>query len=263
MANPRSDEFPNGDELLARLRDVTVRYDDVVALASASVAFCRSTVTALVGANGSGKSTVLRLLAGLVQPSTGVVGRAAGASAMYVGQQHAHHRWMPLTAAEVLTMGTYRRIGLVGRRTAQDQAAITRVAEWLEVADLLGRAFDGLSGGQQQRVLVAQALVASPTLLLLDEPITGLDLASQATILRVIAEHAAGGGAVVFSTHHLAEARQADRVVLLAGEVLGDGSPTDVLRPELLATAFGGRVLRLDDSSLLLDDHGHGTDLAD
>jgi ABC-type Mn2+/Zn2+ transport system ATPase subunit len=128
------------------------------------------------------------------------------------------------------------------------------------VGELLARGFDELSGGQQQRVLVAQALVAEPSLLLLDEPITGLDLPSQATILRVMSEHAEAGGTVVFSTHHLAEARRADGVVLLAGEVVAHGAPGDVRRPELLASAFGGRVLHVDESAVLVDDHGHGVD---
>jgi manganese transport system ATP-binding protein len=244
----------------AHLDRATVRYGDVVALAGATATFVGGTTTALVGANGSGKSTVLKLLAGLVQPSHGTVHRASGAGVMFVAQQHGQHRWMPLSVREVLRMGTYRRTGLLGRARPRDHAEVARVAAWLEVSDLLARGFGDLSGGQQQRVLVAQALIGSPELLLLDEPITGLDLASQATILRVMAEHATRGGTVVFSTHHLAEARRADRVVLLAGEVLGDGSPDEVLRPELLAAAFGGRLLRLDESSMLLDDHGHGTD---
>jgi len=249
-----------GDELAARLRDATVRYGSIEALSAATLDFPRATIVALVGANGSGKSTVLKLLANLVEPTSGSVQRAAGASAMFVGQQHGHHRWMPLTVAEVLRMGTYRRAGLVGRVSAGDRAEVARVTEWLEVGDLVGRGFDELSGGQQQRVLVAQALVGRPSLLLLDEPITGLDLASQATILTVMAEHAQSGGTVVFSTHHLAEARRAHRVVLLAGEVLGEGPPDEVLRPELLAAAFGGRLLRVDESAVLIDDHGHGID---
>jgi manganese transport system ATP-binding protein len=242
----------------ARLSAASVRYGDATALAPSDITFERGTATALVGANGSGKSTVLRLLAGLVRPTTGVVERI-DRDVMFVGQQHGHARWMPLTVAEVLRMGTYRRTRLLGRTTPAHSAAIRRSAERLEVDDLVGRSFGDLSGGQQQRVLVAQAVVDDPAVLLLDEPITGLDLVSQATILRVITEHTSAGGTVVFSTHHLAEARCADRVVLLAGEVLGDGAPHDVLRPELLAAAFGGRVLRLDASSLLLDDHGHGT----
>ena len=106
-------------------------------------------------------------------------------------------------------------------------------------------------------MLVAQALAAQPDVLLLDEPITGLDLPSQLRILEVIAAHAEQGGSVVFSTHHLAEARRANRVMLMAGCVLADGPPADVLVPRLLAEAFGGRLLRDDGTSILVDDHDH------
>jgi ABC-type glutathione transport system ATPase component len=91
----------SGSEV-ARLRGASVRYGDVVALAEAHASFERGTTTALVGANGSGKSTVLRLLAGLLRPSSGTVERAPGLAATYVAQQHGHHRWMPLTVREVL-----------------------------------------------------------------------------------------------------------------------------------------------------------------
>jgi ABC-type cobalamin/Fe3+-siderophores transport system ATPase subunit len=119
------------------------------------------------------------------------------------------------------------------------------------------RSFGDLSGGQQQRVLVAQALAADPDVLLLDEPITGLDLPSQLRILDVIDECVGDGRTVVFSTHHLAEARRARRVMLLAGCVLADGRPSDVLVPALLAEAFGGRLIRDDGTTVVVDEHGH------
>jgi ABC-type multidrug transport system ATPase subunit len=106
--------------------------------------------------------------------------------------------------------------------------------------------------------LVAQALIGSPQLLLLDEPITGLDLPSQEAILGIVGDEVDRGSTVVFSTHHLEEAKRADRVMLLAGCVIADGAPDDVLQPEHLAKAFGGRLLQVGGQSLLVDDHGHG-----
>jgi ABC-type Mn2+/Zn2+ transport system ATPase subunit len=208
-----------------------------------------------VGANGSGKTTLLSLLAGLVEPDDGTVD-VTGRVAMVTQHRH-HHRWMPLSVDEVLRIGRYRRRGLVGRLRGDDRRAIAAAAELLEVDALRHRAFGELSGGQQQRVLVAQAVASEPDLLLLDEPVTGLDLPSQLRILEVIDRHARTGGAVVFSTHHLAEARRADRVMLLAGCVLADGPPSEVLVPTLLAEAFGGRMIRDDGTSIVVDDHGH------
>jgi ABC-type Mn2+/Zn2+ transport system ATPase subunit len=244
---------------LARLAGASMRFGDVIALAPTDLTIVASSSIALVGANGSGKSTMLKLLAGLHSPSEGRVWRADGVGVAFVAQQHGHHRWLPLMVEEVLRMGTYRGRPLVQRIGRAQRAELDAIADRLEIADLRRRAFGALSGGQRQRVLVAQALIGSPRLLLLDEPITGLDLASQHSILTVIGEEVARGSAVVYSTHHLEEARRAEGVVLLAGEVVAAGAPSDVLRAELLAQAFGGRLLRLDErTAVLVDDHGHG-----
>jgi len=245
-------------QAIVRLDGASVRYGDVIALDRTTTSFSAGEAVALVGANGSGKSTMLLLLAGLLEPTAGAVRRAEGVEASFVAQQHGHHDWMPLPVDEVLRMGCYRRRGLLGRVTRADREELRRVAERLEVGDLVRRSFGELSGGQRQRVLVAQALIGSPQLLLLDEPITGLDLPSQETILRIIEAETSRGATVVFSTHHLEEAKRATRVMLLAGCVIADGDADEVLRPRYLAQAFGGRLLRVGDETLLVDDHGHG-----
>jgi ABC-type Mn2+/Zn2+ transport system ATPase subunit len=242
-------------DVLVEASDVCVHYGTTVALAPTSFRLMRGSAVALVGSNGSGKTTLLSTIAGLVKPTAGSI-TAHGTVAMVTQSRH-HHRWMPLTVDEVLRMGRYPARGLLGRMRPSDRAIVAETAEVLEVRHLRRRPFGELSGGQQQRVLVAQALVAQPDVLLLDEPVTGLDLPSQLRILDVIADHAAHGGCVVFSTHHMAEARRADRVLLMAGCVLADGAPEAVLVPTLLAEAFGGRLLRDGSMSILVDDHGH------
>lgn len=249
---------PVPDIAAVNLVGAGVRYGDVVALRPTTLSFRRGESVALVGSNGSGKSTLLGLVARLVQPAPGRVEMDGRARIAFVPQQHRHHHWMPLTVFEVLSMGCYGRLGLVRPLRRSDRSTIAAVAERLGVADLERRSFGHLSGGQRQRVLVAQALVDRPDVLLLDEPITGLDLPSQHTILDVIDDETRRGGVVLFSTHHLDEARRADRVVLLAGEVVADGTPAEALQPELLAKAFAGRVLRVGDDTVVMDDHGHG-----
>ena len=248
-------DVSTSDDLLVIARDACVHYGPVVALAPTSFELGHSATVALVGSNGSGKTSLLSLLAGLVAPEDGTV-TVNGTVAM-VTQHRQHHRWMPLSVDEVLRMGRYQRRGLLGWLGREDREWIDEAADRLEVTGLRRRSFGDLSGGQQQRVLVAQALAARPDLLLLDEPITGLDLPSQLRILEVIDQHAADGGTVVFSTHHLAEARRAGRVMLMAGCVLADGTPEQVLIPTLLAEAFGGRLIRDDGLSIVVDDHGH------
>jgi ABC-type Mn2+/Zn2+ transport system ATPase subunit len=239
-------------------RDVCVHYGQTVALAPSSVSIPAGQSVALVGPNGSGKSTLLLVLAGLLRPTSGSVERRAGVRVSFVAQHQHQHRWMPISVGEVLRMGRYGERGLLGRLGPTDRRAIDEAAQRMDVADLVRRPFGELSGGQRQRVLVAQALAARPDLLLLDEPITGLDLASQQRILDVIADETAQGTSVILSTHHLGEARHTDRVILLAGCVVADGPPADVLRPALLAEAFGNRLVPTDHGIVVVDEHGHG-----
>jgi ABC-type Mn2+/Zn2+ transport system ATPase subunit len=240
--------------------DVCVHYGSVVALAPSSLRIEAGTSTALVGPNGSGKSTLLNLLAGLVRPTSGSIEVTPGARIAFVAQHQHQHPWMPLRVADVLRMGRYGERGLLGRMRAADRRAIAEAAERLDVGALRRRPYGELSGGQRQRVLVAQALATGPDLLLLDEPITGLDLVSQERILQIIGEETARGTTVVLSTHHLGEAKRTDVVMLLAGCLLASGRPADVLRPELLAEAFGSRLVRDDRSTVVVDEHGHAHD---
>jgi ABC-type Mn2+/Zn2+ transport system ATPase subunit len=235
--------------------EVCVHYGATVALAPTSFRLTTGTSVALVGSNGSGKTSLLSLMAGLVDAQDGRL--VVDGSVAMVTQHRDHHRWMPLSVDEVLRMGRYPNRGLLGRLRADDRASIDAAADLLEVTHLRRRSFGDLSGGQQQRVLVAQAIASGPDLLLMDEPITGLDLPSQLRILDVVDGHARAGGTVVFSTHHLAEARRADRIMLMAGCVLADGAPNEVLVPSLLAEAFGGRLIRDDGTTIVVDDHGH------
>lgn len=255
----RAVEPPSPTEVV-QAREVCVHYGPVVALAPTSFALDAGTATALVGPNGSGKSTLLGLLAGLIEPTAGSLAVTPGVRTALVAQQLHAHRWMPLSAGDVVWMGRFRQRGLLGRFCADDRVAVAAAMERVEVADFARRAFGELSGGQRQRVLVAQALASEPTLLLLDEPITGLDLASQDQILGIVDDVTAAGTTVVLSTHHLGEARRADRVMLLAGCLLADGTPGEVLRPEVLAEAYGNRLVTGAGSMALIDDHGHGID---
>ena len=240
--------------------DICVHYGTTVALAPSTLAIEPGTSTALVGPNGSGKSTLLGLLAGLVRPTAGTLAVAEGVRIAFVAQQQHQHRWIPLSVEDVLRMGRYAERGLLRRLGPADHAAVAAAAHRLDVDDLRRRPFGELSGGQRQRVLVAQALVAAPDLLLLDEPITGLDLASQERILEIIATETEAGTAVVMSTHHLGEARRTDRVLLLAGCVLAAGPPGEVLQPRLLAEAFGDRLVMSGAATLVVDEHGHAHD---
>jgi zinc/manganese transport system ATP-binding protein len=259
---------PDHDGSIA-VSDLGVRFGAERVLDGVTFTISPGTSAAVIGPNGSGKTTLLNVLVGIVRPSEGTVSAGPVSSIAYVLQHREERSWLPLTAGEVVRMGRYARRGLLGRLQGADRRLIHQAAVRLEVDDLLARQFGELSGGQRQRVLLAQALVQEPSILLLDEPITGLDLASQQRILELIDTEVAAGTTVVITTHHLDEARHCDTVLLLAGRLVAAGRPGDVLQPGNLRTAFGDRLLgdhhghQHSGDMLMIDDHGHGQDRLD
>jgi ABC-type Mn2+/Zn2+ transport system ATPase subunit len=122
---------------------------------------------------------------------------------------------------------------------------------------LANRPLHELSGGQRQRAFVAQGLAQDADVLLLDEPITGLDIVSRQHILEAITAERDAGRAVVVSTHDLGDAAAADHLLLLAGRVVASGPADSVLTDVHLANAYGGHLLRFGESTLIVDDHPH------
>jgi manganese transport system ATP-binding protein len=217
-------------------------------------------VTAMIGPNGAGKSTVLHAIAGLLPPRAGhlevpALRRRGGVA--YVLQGAQANRSLPITVRETVLMGRYPRAGLLRRLTPADRQAVDLALDAVGLRELARRPLRELSGGERQRAFVAQSLAQEADLLLLDEPITGLDLTSRQHILDAIAAVSAAGRAVVMSTHDLGDAAAADHLLLLAGRVVASGAPADVLTEENLAAAYGGHLLRVGEGTLILDDHPH------
>jgi len=229
--------------VLFHLHDVRVSFGPCHVLETGDLKLDDASSVALMGPNGSGKTTLLRVLSGLQRPTSGRVESAGDVRVGFVCQHHQPHPFMPMTVQEVLTIGRYRSRGLLKRFRRSDKEAVRVAAERLDVAHLRHKSFGELSGGQRQRVMVAMVLASEYDCLLFDEPITGLDLPSQTTILEVIEAERAAGHLVVMSTHHLQEARRCDRVLLLKGMVLADGPPDEVLTDAHLTAAFGGEVV--------------------
>ncbi len=242
---------------------VCVRYGTVEALHDVTLRIPRGVSVAVIGPNGSGKSTLLGVLSGLIEASSGTArvlgepvpprrGRVA-----HVLQDTAVRPELPMTVAETVRLGTYAELGLLRRTSSALRERIRVAVERLEVADLLGRQLPELSGGQRQRVLIAQGLVQDAELLLLDEPVAGLDVTSQRIILEVIAEERDRGHTVITTTHDIGSASRADLVVLVATDVVAFGTPAEVLTPANLSRAFDGHLHVLPDGTLVLDDPAH------
>lgn len=236
---------------------VRVNYGSTVALGASDFTIPSGTITTLIGPNGSGKSTLLNLIAGLVEPSAGTVTHANDGPARlsYVLQSTKVNEALPVTVAEVVAMGRYPHTGLIGRMDADDRAAVATAMERMGIENLATRHLAELSGGQRQRVFVAQGLAQQHDILLLDEPLTGLDLPSAKAIDSVIHDENSHGCTVIMTTHDLGEARASDWVVLLAGRVIAFGPPEEVLTTEHLSAAYGS--LHIDTDQIFVDDPAH------
>ncbi len=236
---------------------VSVTYGQNMALGPSDFVIPAGSITTLIGPNGSGKSTLLNVIAGLVEPSTGsIVMENDGRSRLsYVLQSTKVNEALPVTVAEVVAMGRYARTGLLGRMSDDDRLAIQTALKRMGIEDLASRHLTELSGGQRQRVFVAQGLAQQHDVLLLDEPLTGLDLPSAKAIDDVIHDEQSHGCTVIITTHDLAEAQAADWVVLLAGSVIAYGPPDEVLTQEHLSAAYGS--LHVEGGQVFLDDPAH------
>jgi manganese transport system ATP-binding protein len=241
---------------LLRVEGLEVRYDNRTVLRDVDLTVEAGTTVAVIGPNGSGKSTLLSAIAGLVAPSAGHVDVDRSCVALVL-QATEVDRSLPITVHETVRMGRYPHRGMFRRFRDIDRDAVVSAMARTRVTDLAGRQLHQLSGGQRQRVLVAQGLAQGADLLLLDEPVTGLDIVSQEVILEVVAEERAAGRSVVMTTHSLEEAAMCDVVVLLAGRMVAAGPPAEVIEDDRLFEAFGSRVRRLPSGQLLLDDPHH------
>ncbi len=231
-----------------QVRDVVVRYGEVLALDGATATVRAGRVCGLVGMNGSGKSTLFRTLMGIVRPDAGEVtlGGLTPAEARRGGvvgyvPQHEDVDWtFPLSVHEVVTMGRYGHLGPTRRPRRVDREAVAEALERVGLTDLADRQIGRLSGGQRKRAFVARGLAQEARVLLLDEPFAGVDKASEATLTRLLRDLAATGCTVLVSTHDLhALPGLADEAILLLRRVLLHDVTARVLRPENLALAFG------------------------
>jgi manganese transport system ATP-binding protein len=234
------------------IRDLSVSYGQIRALDGASLTVQRGRICGLVGMNGSGKSTLFKSIMGLVKPDAGEVrinGRTPGQARArhevgYVPQSEDVDWSFPVSVRDVVMMGRYGHLGFTRRPRARDRAAVDSALERVELTDLADRPIQQLSGGQRKRAFVGRGIAQEADVLLLDEPFAGVDKRSEAMIISLLQELAAGGRTMLVSTHDLhALPELADEAVLLMGRVLAHGTPQEVLRPENLALAFGLDVL--------------------
>jgi iron complex transport system ATP-binding protein len=204
--------------------------------------------TALLGPNGAGKSTLLQLLLGTLAPTAGTVQFKGRSPSDWQRRELAREIGVvpqgesdPLfSVREIVAMGRYPYLGPWQREQAVDVVAIERAMERCDVAQFADRWLSTLSGGERQRVRLARALAQEPSVLVLDEPTTFLDVRHEMTTFELVRALRHEGVTIVLATHNLnLAARYADDLVLLDhGRVVARGTPSDVLTPERVTTVY-------------------------
>ena len=215
---------------------------------------------AVVGPNGAGKSTLFKLIVGTLKPNQGEVnifghGPDGHICIAYVPQRNQIDWAFPVTVEDVVMMGRVGQIGFFRWPRRQDWSVVHRSLERVGAAHLAKKQIGELSGGQQQRVFVARALAQEAELLLLDEPLTGLDTPSQEAIFEILDGLRPDGVTVLVATHDLTlAAERFDRVMLLNRRIVALGGATAVLTTDHLLAAYGGHMTVLNDGDVLLAD---------
>jgi len=235
---------------LLYMRGVETYYGNIIALRGVDVAVFEGEIVTLIGPNGGGKSTTARALLGIVRPDEGDVRRRPGLVVSYVPQRLSIDWTMPLTVS--------RFMSLTARFSQKEiEAALAETG----VAHLAAAPLQGLSGGEFQRVLMARAIARKPDLLVLDEPVQGVDFSGEIAVYRLIGEirerHSCG---ILLISHdlHLVMA-ETDRVVCLNGHVCCSGSPELVAASDSYRRLFGPRAA--ETLAVYRHHHGHAHDI--
>lgn len=236
-------------------KDVCIQLGSNTALQGVTCQIAHGEMVAIVGPNGSGKSTLVRALAGLVRPNAGVISldnrplsRLSPRERAAVVGLLAQSAPVPelMSVREHIGLGRHARRSWLRRWSATDEQAVAEAIEACEVCHLLDRRMEALSGGERQRVRLATLLAQRPRVLLLDEPLTGLDIEHQLGLLDMLASSNSEGIGVVCVLHDLDLAlRWFPRVIVLHdGRLAADGPPRGVLSPRVFESVFGveGRI---------------------
>jgi manganese/zinc/iron transport system ATP- binding protein len=250
-----------------------VGYDATPVLRNAHLEIAWGSLVGVIGPNGAGKSTLIKAIMGTLRHSEGRVevggyparSRQARALSGYVPQREAVNWDFPVTVTDVVMMGRTARLGWLRFPGSDDRRVVREALERVGMAAFAHRQISQLSGGQQQRVFLARALAQEGRLLLLDEPLNGVDAGTQEAIGALLREVRASGGTILMATHDLQlAAAWCDTLVMVNHAIVAYGPPAEVLHSDVLRATYGGSVLVVPaegeqpgSQTLIPDDHGH------
>jgi manganese/iron transport system ATP-binding protein len=239
---------------------VSVRYNGRVALENITFHLHAGERVAVVGPNGAGKSTLFKVVSGVLPPSSGEVkifGSRPGRHVCiaYIPQRSQVDWNFPVSVADVVMMGRSAKLGPLNWPHKRDWDYVHHALETVDLSDLAARQISQLSGGQQQRMFIARALAQEAELMLMDEPLTGLDTPSQEGILTLLDRLKHEKVTVMVATHDLEQAAgHFDRIMLLNHRIIAFGIPEKALQTENLLVAYGGRLHSTNDGNVIAVD---------
>jgi manganese/zinc/iron transport system ATP- binding protein len=258
-------ERPTDHEDCLVIRDLTVAYGRKVVLKGVQADIRRGQVVGVIGPNGGGKSTLLKAILGMAPVITGSValfGRPINSmrsKIAYVPQRELVDWEFPVTAFDVVAMGRYPHSRWFGRMTAKDRNIVENALMHVGMLEHRGTQIGQLSGGQQQRIFIARALAQEADVLLLDEPMNGIDAGTQEIIMQVIEEQRLAGKIVLLATHDLVSASCACDCLCCVNERMVSYGPLDeTYTVDNLAETYGGPVIMLGKSEAIAPGHSHG-----
>jgi len=236
---------------IIKLQHVSITLGEYQALNDVSLQIPPGTCVGIIGPNGSGKTTLLRTILGLIKPTSGkieVMGtiptrRNRQAQQIgYVPQIRRIDRDFPVTVSDVVMQGRVGRLGLFHRPGPKDRGIVKTCLEKVGINDLAGKQIGALSGGQQQRAFIARALAQESSLLLLDEPATGLDIPTQQSIYELLEELHQEGVTTLTTTHDLLalDFHHFGYIACINKGLVAFGPPQQILTPEILSKTFSG-----------------------
>ncbi len=226
-----------------------VDYNGSVALYDASLMLPAGGICGMVGMNGAGKTTLFKALTGFVRPSRGQIRihglKVADAqreqAVAYVPQSEGIDCDFPVSVWDVVMMGRYGSMNLLRIPRQSDRLAVRNALERVELLDLKDRPLSSLSGGQRKRAFLARAIAQRASVLLLDEPFSGVDVRTEKLMAELFLQLRKQSCSILISTHDLSHVRDfCDVVVLINKTVLAYGETSEVFTPENLSQAFGG-----------------------
>lgn len=226
-----------------KISEITVKYGSHIALTNASLNIAKGSFTGIIGPNGAGKSTLLKAALGLVKIASGNItyyGAPVTSSLQKIGYvpQHKTVYWdFPATAREVVAMGSLGDPQL--RNKHAREAAINEAISKVSAEEFQGQQIGKLSGGQKQRIFLARALLNSPDLLLLDEPLQGVDAVAQQEIIDALKQSQKSGATILMVHHDIATAPEYfSHIALINQTVIATGKTSEVLTQKALQRTF-------------------------